>query len=63
MTIKLGQSSRPLPISSLIRERISNSSGRKRVYAFKSPYEEDLGGSLLPDKMDKSVDVLNMEIN
>jgi hypothetical protein len=28
--------------------------GRKRVNIFKFPYEGDLGGSLPPDKMEKS---------
>jgi hypothetical protein len=36
------------------RERVSKSLGKKRVNFFKSPYDEDLGGSLFSDKMEKS---------
>jgi hypothetical protein len=36
-SIKSKQSSRPLSMSPLIGERISKSSGRKRVNLFKSP--------------------------
>jgi len=44
MTIKLGQTSRPLSESPLKGERISKILGRKRVSLFNSPYEGDLGG-------------------
>jgi hypothetical protein len=35
-----------------VRDR--EGSGRKKVNLFKSHYEEDLGGSILPNKMEKS---------
>jgi hypothetical protein len=49
----------PLYLSPDRGERISKSSGRKRVNLFKSPYEEGLGRSILPNKMEKSEDKLS----
>jgi hypothetical protein len=42
------------PILPLIWEGKIKNSGKRTIHVFKSPYEEDLEGSILPDKMEKS---------